>query len=85
MKYKKIVDSKQIRRATVLGIIEELNRIGISRRQIARETKVSWQTIWNWQEATHAPSVKHMKSFEKFHAAQMKRAKEQKNGAIKKK
>lgn len=61
------IDSKQIRRATALGMIEELNAKNVNRNQIAREAKISYQQIDNWIKGKHAPGVRYLKRLEKLH------------------
>lgn len=61
------IDTKEIRRAVALGMIEELNGQKINRNMVSREAKIAFQTIHNWITKKHAPSVKHLQRIEKVH------------------
>jgi len=61
------INSKQIRRAVALGMIEELNAKEVSRAQIAEESGLSYRSLQNWVRDIHAPSVKNLRDLEKVH------------------
>lgn len=61
------IESGELRRVTVLGMLEELNNKNINRNMITREAKISYVTLQNWINKTHRPSVKHLKKISKVH------------------